>query len=331
MGFITRCPACATAFKVVPDQLKISEGWVRCGHCQEIFDATMDLHPWWDGAAPETAPLEPQSSSSTHARVAGPAQTAEPESQTPADASLPVATVEPVERRIDEVDTASEDGPQESVDAVDEPWPAFSADPDEVYPSVQRDAEPRLEPVNTGFEDDAASIAPLSFVQKAEREAFWRRASVRWTLTLLSLFALTLLVFQWAWMWRDTLAARMPATRPVLESVCALVGCRIEPPRSLTAVQLDSAALWRRNSTDFVFDVVLKNQAAHTVVTPALELTLTDATEQVLVRRVVLPQDWPQSTLSLGALQEWPVRFELELQPDAARGMTGYRALLFYP
>jgi predicted Zn finger-like uncharacterized protein len=317
MGFITRCPACATAFKVVPDQLKISEGWVRCGHCQEIFDATMDLHPWWDGAVPETVV---------------PAQTAQPEPQALADAPLADATFGPVEHRDDKTETDFEDGPPQAVEAaVEEPWPAFSADPDEVYPSVQHDAEPRLEPVNTGFDDDAAATAPLSFVQKAEREAFWRRASVRWVLALLNLFALLLLVFQWAWLWRDTLAARVPATRPVLESVCAWVGCRIEPPRSLTAVQLDSAALWRRNSTDFVFDVVLKNQTDHTVVTPALELTLTDATEQVLVRRVVLPQDWPQSALSLGALQEWPVRFELELQPDAARGMTGYRALLFYP
>src|SRR6478672_4319935 len=39
MSLITSCPACGTMFKVVPDQLRISEGWVRCGHCAEIFDA----------------------------------------------------------------------------------------------------------------------------------------------------------------------------------------------------------------------------------------------------------------------------------------------------
>ena len=43
MSLITRCPACGTMFKVVPDQLKISEGWVRCGQCAEIFDATASL------------------------------------------------------------------------------------------------------------------------------------------------------------------------------------------------------------------------------------------------------------------------------------------------
>lgn len=32
-------------FKVVPDQLRLSEGWVRCGHCSEIFDAAAHLQP----------------------------------------------------------------------------------------------------------------------------------------------------------------------------------------------------------------------------------------------------------------------------------------------
>jgi len=38
-------------FKVVPDQLKISEGWVRCGQCSEIFDASAHLQ----AAAPASA------------------------------------------------------------------------------------------------------------------------------------------------------------------------------------------------------------------------------------------------------------------------------------
>ena len=43
MSQITRCPSCATSFKVVADQLRISEGWVRCGQCKEVFDATAHL------------------------------------------------------------------------------------------------------------------------------------------------------------------------------------------------------------------------------------------------------------------------------------------------
>ncbi len=43
MSLITRCPNCSTMFKIVPDQLRISEGWVRCGHCSDIFDASRHL------------------------------------------------------------------------------------------------------------------------------------------------------------------------------------------------------------------------------------------------------------------------------------------------
>ena len=46
MHFTTRCPACGTMFRVVPDQLKISDGWVRCGHCTDVFDATLYLETW---------------------------------------------------------------------------------------------------------------------------------------------------------------------------------------------------------------------------------------------------------------------------------------------
>src|SRR5512141_485978 len=61
MSLITRCPACGTMFKVVPDQLRISEGWVRCGHCSDVFDATANLQreeaqPQRDAAAPGRAP-----------------------------------------------------------------------------------------------------------------------------------------------------------------------------------------------------------------------------------------------------------------------------------
>ena len=43
MSLVTRCTACGTLFKVVADQLKISDGWVRCGQCAHVFDARANL------------------------------------------------------------------------------------------------------------------------------------------------------------------------------------------------------------------------------------------------------------------------------------------------
>lgn len=37
MALATTCPQCKTSFKVVPDQLKLRRGLVRCGACQHVF------------------------------------------------------------------------------------------------------------------------------------------------------------------------------------------------------------------------------------------------------------------------------------------------------
>ena len=34
----TRCPGCATVFRVTPVQLAMRDGQVRCGHCKTVFD-----------------------------------------------------------------------------------------------------------------------------------------------------------------------------------------------------------------------------------------------------------------------------------------------------
>lgn len=38
MAMTTRCPQCSTTFKVVPDQLRVRNGLVRCGECATVFD-----------------------------------------------------------------------------------------------------------------------------------------------------------------------------------------------------------------------------------------------------------------------------------------------------
>jgi predicted Zn finger-like uncharacterized protein len=56
MSLATRCTSCGTVFRVVQDQLKVSEGWVRCGRCDEVFNALeglfdlgRDSPPEWSG------------------------------------------------------------------------------------------------------------------------------------------------------------------------------------------------------------------------------------------------------------------------------------------
>jgi len=53
---ITRCPACATTFRVTPEQLKAQHGKVRCGQCQHVFNA---LDTLLDAVAAPIESIEP--------------------------------------------------------------------------------------------------------------------------------------------------------------------------------------------------------------------------------------------------------------------------------
>jgi len=44
MTDITQCPHCGTHFNITSEQSRAHEGQVRCGHCQEIFNAVDNLY-----------------------------------------------------------------------------------------------------------------------------------------------------------------------------------------------------------------------------------------------------------------------------------------------
>lgn len=323
MSFITRCPACGTAFKVVSDQLKISEGWVRCGHCQHIFDATLDLHPWQQGG--EVNDDDGAASS--------------PEWDETMQVPLPVpvdAVGEPVPEGLDDNESWSVQPSEVDEEIVISAWPdaleddAKRADGAEVFLAS---APPTAEETEPWVKEPLWEPAPeLSFVQRAQRRHFWRRPGVRWALALLAVVFLLALVAQLALFYRDALAARVPVLQPLLQSVCQPLGCEIGARRQIEQLSIDSSAMLRRTPQHYAFDMVVKNAATEAVAVPALELSLTDSSDRVVVRKVFLPSDWPQARTVLAPSSDWPVRLEFSLSGgDEAPPFVGYRALLFYP
>ncbi|NVH75100.1 DUF3426 domain-containing protein [Paraburkholderia sp. JPY432] len=55
MHLATRCPFCETVFRLQPAQLAQRRGLVRCGHCQEVFDASSSLFDVPEGGDFSTA------------------------------------------------------------------------------------------------------------------------------------------------------------------------------------------------------------------------------------------------------------------------------------
>ena len=339
MSFVTRCPACATHFKVVSDQLKISDGWVRCGQCGEVFDASLQLgtlpptEPDTDTGA-ETQPLisdppPPESQADAWAEVAVPEPVAEeavpePEALVQYDAAPePVQPPEPLE-------------PHEQFEPLRDLPPPQDDAPDSMY-----DLPPAAElvpPVPDETNDLVASEAALSafpeqvgFVRQAQRRAWWQRPAVRWSLALLSLLLCVGLLLQWVLFERDRIAALRPDLGPALNALCAPLGCRVEPLRWVQALSIDSTTLARRGNGRYVLEVVLRNASVFELSMPALELSLTDVRDQLLLRRVILPAELAAAPATVPANNTLTLRVDVLIDGPVGEALAGYRTLVFYP
>lgn len=93
MALATTCPQCGTSFKVVPDQLKLRRGLVRCGACRHVFsgiDSLIhldDLPPPTEPAA--HAPAIEQFAAPTEGSAAEDSATGDSNAQTAAESQTP--------------------------------------------------------------------------------------------------------------------------------------------------------------------------------------------------------------------------------------------------
>jgi predicted Zn finger-like uncharacterized protein len=328
MSFITRCPACSTSFKVVADQLRVSQGWVRCGHCAEIFDANQDIKPWVPTPPVLTNVVDEQQQAPEQAWARQAKETASAPSNSPFDGVLDgLAELSELQHQLQGV----VDEPQLTDDWAARPNQS-SVDQDPVLhiDVLQADNDELLKAVPQPEPAPELQVEPR-FVRQAKRQAFWASRGVRASLWTGVCLSAVVLVLQWAIHDRHRLVAWQPALEPWLTAVCQPLGCRIEPVRQLDAVVIDSSGLVRLLGQLHALDVELKNTQDWPVAMPSFELSLTDAQDQVLVRRVFLAKDWPDAPQVLSPGQAWPVKLRLSIALTADQTMAGYRIALFYP
>lgn len=311
MSLITRCPACETLFRVVPDQLRISEGWVRCGQCDEIFDASLHLLP------ASTAP-DPIASAPAAAPTPA-APPLEPSAEPPIDIDLDI--------NLDEVEAdAAAFWP--AGQAISAPADLSSVPPDDWQAPAPG---PATAPGLSGADPDAGE-PDVSFLRGKRTGAFWHRPRVRVTLVVLSVLLLATLAGQIVLQERDRLAASQPGLAPWLRGFCRAFNCTLSPLRQIDALVIESSSFSRVEGDTYRLNFTLKNTATSALAVPALELTMTDALDQPVLRRVLLADELgaTQDTLAAGA--EWPVNIALSVNTAGqAQAVAGYRLLVFYP
>ncbi|WP_428420214.1 zinc-ribbon and DUF3426 domain-containing protein [Methylibium sp.] len=331
MSLATRCTSCGTIFRVVQDQLKVSEGWVRCGRCQETFNALEGLFDLEREAPPQRTP-RPGATQSVVEGMAEFVASQHPGTSGHGPHALP-ATEEhdAIESRF----LAPLSGDSESGE-----YPDFA---DARFPSelpLDADAHGAMNPDSNGMhaappptpprtpllqrwrdrraarqaaamsslleapvgDEAAAAPAPAAapavagtpgFLRQADDAARWHRPRVRASLVLATVLLLGTLLTQIAVQFRDAFAAQWPQARPTLETLCEVMDCRIEPLRRLSAITVESSGLTQvEGSEAYRLSLTLHNRGQVDIALPSVDLSLTDNSGALIARRALAPTDF---------------------------------------
>ena len=327
MSLATRCTACGTIFRVVQDQLKVSEGWVRCGRCdavfnamQGLFDLERDALPEWPAKAQTVPAVELASSApmsvDLHANSTTPSTS--PELQ------LSHAPAPALARATSRFPTQADSEFTPSAEPSSEP---HSADPVHAVALVEPEES------SAGFADFMASERALTepdFVRHADNAQRWKQSSARLVLALTAVLLLALVGVQAAHHFRDTLAARWPQAKPALVSACGWLRCNVGLPQRIDDLAVESTALMHTipGSEAFKLSVSLRNRGHLPVALPSVDLSLTDASGQLVARRALAPIDFQANLKGLNPSAETTLSLMMTANDER---VTGYSVEVFYP
>lgn len=141
------------------------------------------------------------------------------------------------------------------------------------------------------------------------------------------------LLVQGVFLLRQPLTKAIPGLRPPLLALCERLGCDLSLPRDAAEISIETSDLHPEpgGPGQFVLNATLRNRASFPQAFPHVELSLTDAADKPLVRRVFSPEEW-----SSGAPISQPFApngVAAVVLPFSAPGVAavGYRVYAFYP
>jgi predicted Zn finger-like uncharacterized protein len=269
----TRCPGCATDFRVTPEQLAMRAGQVRCGQCKSVFDGIAQL-----------VSLSPSIRSDLSAPPVD-------------EAALGPPTVTLRDAQALEMPAELPEQPSRAVAAG-----AETASEDRFAPTAR--AEP-----------SAARLVAYA---------------------LAIVFLVLLVAAQTAFHFRDAIVTFWPVARPAFVRLCAVAGCAIRPLRdaamSHLAIEASDLQADPAHRGLLILTATLRNRADWSLAYPHLELTLTDAEDRIVVRRVLPPADYAGGTADLqrGIAPNGEITLKVFIDASAT-SQAGYRLYMFYP
>ena len=298
MSMVTTCPSCQTTFNVTTEHLNAHQGDVRCGRCGHVFNA-------FDSLASRRA-------EALRAAAAEPPEAAAPEvpptfEPPPQPAPQPAPVAEEWDAAFPEI--LVEEPLHEAMKYEPEHAPAAAPEPAPVYDTLMPDL-----------------TAP------AEREAPSRLAAWGW-FSGIAVLAL-LLAAQSVFLYRTEIAANYPAVGQYLRLTCEVLQCSIPLPKNPDLLKIEASDLEAdpAQAKLVTLSTILSNRAKFRQAYPALELTLTNAADDTVARRIFQPAEYlkPGTDIAAGMAPLSEVAVKLDLDTGDLNA-AGYRLYVFYP
>lgn len=269
-------------------------------------------------AEQETAPAASESIDADLASF-----TADDDAAPAAAATAPAADTEPTARtpRDDELDEVDEEALVQLSSAAMSRAEVASAHTYLLGPSAEEAPahENHAEPEEPGF-------VKRDRLRRKYGKAATIGMSLGSLLLVLALFGQAITTF------RNPLAAAVPSLKPTLTAACNALGCKVELPTQIDHLVIEQGELQTLSDTAFSFTTLLRNQSRTAQAWPSIELTLDDANDKRILRRVFAPRDYLGADVApdqgFAPRSEQAVKLYFELRELKA---SGYHIAVFYP
>ncbi|WP_042270387.1 zinc-ribbon and DUF3426 domain-containing protein [Paraburkholderia heleia] len=207
---------------------------------------------------------------------------------------------------------------------IDDPEPALGPRTREAAP------EPAFSALSP---NDGA--APFAVTREAPARPRGSRGLV-WRIlgTLVAVLLLALLVVQLAWWQRETVMVYWPDSQSLYLQACEQLGCRVLPPRDIDGLLVEPSDLRQVDNEPHHLElkVPLRNRFNVALAYPAIELSLLDRQNNIVVRRVLWPQDYvtPGTSIEAGLPARTTQTMIVRLDTGDVVA-SNFRIEIFYP
>lgn len=324
MALVTRCPSCATTFRVTPPHLQAHGGDVRCGHCAQVFNGFATLMTIQDSEAMdlvkakeagETPASVTEVSTDVSNVVASPASpnNRSTVSDAPALPEQVVLSGDPGPEIIKDkaaVEAGAKAG--EKADAQEtaalEPPPGekpaskrarkannssggTSGDNADAKEKAWRGSEATDSLKNHGLENYPPENDAFDSAYSTESEygAPWGQASLGWSIA--SFILLIVLAAQIIYLYRTELSVIAPGTKPFLEQYCKLFQCTVSLPNAAKFPDIKSSRMDadKQHRGVITLNAAVRNHAPYPRAFPLFQLALIGGRDQPLASRTFPP------------------------------------------